>query len=82
MGIFGKKYEYKVFVDGMSCGHCSARVEAGFNGVKGFLVWDFIIYNEITFDDMDGHIYSFFSSISDEETEAEWNKLVSKYSMK
>lgn len=36
MGIFGKKYEYKVFVDGMSCGHCSARVEAGFNGVKGF----------------------------------------------
>ena len=35
MSLFGKKYEYKVYVDGMSCGHCSARVEAAFNGVKG-----------------------------------------------
>lgn len=35
MGLFGKKYEYKVYVDGMSCGHCSARVEAAFNEVKG-----------------------------------------------
>lgn len=33
--LFGKKYEYKVYVDGMSCGHCSARVEAAFNEVKG-----------------------------------------------
>lgn len=36
MLFFGKKYEYKVFVDGMSCGHCSARVEAGFNANKDF----------------------------------------------
>ena len=35
MNLFGKKYEYKVFVDGMSCGHCSSRVEAAFNEVKG-----------------------------------------------
>ena len=35
MSLFGKKYEYKVYVDGMSCGHCSARVEAAFNEVKG-----------------------------------------------
>ncbi len=35
MGLFGKKHEYKVYVDGMSCGHCSARVEAAFNEVKG-----------------------------------------------
>ena len=35
MGLFGKKYEYKVYVDGMSCGHCSARVEAAFNEIKG-----------------------------------------------
>ena len=35
MSLFGKKYEYKVYVDGMSCGHCSARVEAAFNDVKG-----------------------------------------------
>lgn len=36
MFFFGKKYEYKVFVDGMLCGHCSARVEAGFNADKDF----------------------------------------------
>lgn len=36
MLFFGKKYEYKVLVDGMSCGHCSARVEAGFNANKDF----------------------------------------------
>lgn len=36
MLFFGKKYEYKVYVDGMSCGHCSARVEAGFNEDKDF----------------------------------------------
>ena len=35
MSLFGKKYEYKVYVDGMSCGHCSARVEAAFNDIKG-----------------------------------------------
>lgn len=36
MFLFGKKYEYKVFIDGMSCGHCSARVEEGFNADKNF----------------------------------------------
>jgi len=55
------------------------RTTAEINGVKGFLVWDYIIYNEITFDDVNGNIYSFFSSISDKETEDEWNKLVEKY---
>lgn len=52
---------------------------AEINGVKGFLVWDFIIYNEITFDDMDGRCYSFFNSVFDEETELKWNELVAKY---
>lgn len=55
------------------------RTTAEINGVKGFLVWDFIIYNEITFDDMDGRCYSFFNSVSDEETELKWNKLVARY---
>lgn len=55
------------------------RTDAEVNGVKGFLVWDYIIYNEITFDDMEGNIYSFFSSSSDEETQAEWDRLVKKY---
>lgn len=55
------------------------RVEAEINGIRGFLVWDFVIYNEITFDDLEGNIISFFTSISDDETEAEWNQLVKKY---
>ena len=55
------------------------RTDVEINGVKGFLVWDFIVYNEITFDDMNGKIYSFFNSFSDEDTEAEWNRLVEKY---
>lgn len=55
------------------------RVEAEINGIHGFLVWDFVIYNEITFDDIEGNIISFFTSTSDDETEAEWSQLVKKY---
>ena len=56
--------------------------EAEINGIRGFLVWDFIVYNEITFDDAEGNIMSFFTSMSDDETEAEWNRLVRKYGVK
>lgn len=42
---------------------------AEINGAKGFLIWDYIIYNEITFKDMNDNIYSLFSSVSDDETE-------------
>ena len=55
------------------------RTTAEINGKKGFLVWDYIIYNEITFHADDDSIISFFNSLSDEKTEAEWNKLVEKY---
>lgn len=55
------------------------RAEAEINGIRGFLVWDFIAYNEITFDDAEGNIISFFTSISDDKTETEWNRLVVKY---
>ena len=57
--------------------HKRAAVEI--NGLKGFLVWDYIIYNEITFDDESGNIYSFYTSTSDDETEKEWDKLIQKY---
>ena len=63
-------------------GFIHKRTDVEINGVKGFLVWDFILYNEITFDDINGNIYSFFSSFSDKDTEREWNKLVDKYSIK
>lgn len=52
---------------------------AEFNGVKGFLIWDFIFWNEITFKDMDGNIFSLFHSISDKETEKMWEELSKKY---
>lgn len=57
------------------------RTTAEINGVRGFLVWDFIIFNEITFDDMDGNYFSFFTSASDKETEEKWNELVEKYGL-
>ena len=60
-------------------GFVHKRAEAEINGIRGFLVWDFIVYNEITFDDTEGNIMSFFTSMSDDETEAEWNRLVRKY---
>ena len=60
-------------------GFVHKRAEAEINGIRGFLVWDFIVYNEITFDDSEENIMSFFTSMSDDETEAEWNRLVKKY---
>ena len=60
-------------------GFIHKKPEAEINGIRGFLVWDFIVYNEITFDDAEGNIMPFFTSISDDETEAEWDRLVKKY---
>lgn len=60
-------------------GFVHKRAEAEINGIRGFLVWDFIVYNEITFDDIEGNIMSFFTSTSDDKTEVEWNRLVRKY---
>lgn len=58
------------------------RMNAEINGVKGSLVWDYIVYNEITFDDVDGNIYSLFKYGSDEETETVWNRYVDLYGVK
>lgn len=60
-------------------GFVHKRAEAEINGIRGFLVWDFIVYNEITFDDTEGNIMSFFTSTSDDKTEVEWSRLVRKY---
>lgn len=32
MGLFTKN-TYKVYIDGMNCGHCKARVEAAYNAI-------------------------------------------------
>ena len=58
------------------------REPAEVNGIRGCLVWDYILLNEITFDDVDGNIISFFTSISDKETAVRWDQLVSEYGIK
>ncbi len=35
MGLFGKKYVFKVYIEGMTCEHCAARIEKAFNELKG-----------------------------------------------
>lgn len=55
------------------------QTPAEINGVKGFLIWDYILFNEITFKDMDENIYSLFKSTDDSETEKKWDELEKKY---
>lgn len=57
--------------------HRSASVEI--HGKKGFLIWDYIIYNEITFKDNEGNIISLYKNFNDEDTEKQWNELVKKF---
>lgn len=48
----------------------------------GFLVWDYILYNEITFISIDKKIIQrLFNSTSDKETEKEFNKLVKQFKL-
>ena len=51
------------------------------DGVHGWLVWDYILYNEITFDEDgdDGRCISLFHSFSDQETEQVFDGYVKKY---
>lgn len=58
--------------------HKTAPIEL--NGSKGLLVWDYILWNELTFVDKETKSKQrLFNSISDKETEAEFDKWVSKY---
>lgn len=60
-------------------GFIHRQAPAEINGVKGFLIWDYIIYNEITFKDINDNIYSLFNSVSDDKTEKQWNEFVKKF---
>ena len=62
-----------------SYGFIHKRSPAVIDGKSGFLVWDYIVWNEITFEDDKGKMYSFFTSVSDNETEQVWNELMEKY---
>lgn len=56
-------------------------VPARFGDKTGRLVWDYILYNEITFDSEDGKIINLFTSLSDAETKKRWDVLVDKYGL-
>ncbi len=61
--------------------HKQAPVEI--NGVKGLLIWDYILWNEITFQDMEQkNIISLFTGFNDVDTEDRWNELIEEYSIK
>lgn len=48
----------------------------------GFLVWDYILYNEITFISIDKKIVQrLFTSTSNKETEEKFNKLVKQFKL-
>lgn len=55
------------------------QTQAEINGVQGFLIWDYILFNEITFKDMNENIYSLFKSADNSETEKKWDELEKKY---
>ena len=51
------------------------------NGDKGFLIWDYILFNEITFVISSTNQYiSMFTSISDSKTEEWFNEILRKNS--
>ena len=58
--------------------HDSAFVEI--NGVKGRIVWDYIIFNELTFEESETEKkLSLFTSANDEETRTKFEEYVKKY---
>lgn len=53
---------------------------ATMNDEQGFLIWDYIIFNELTFlNHNTGKIVSLFTSFSDSEMETKYNEFASKY---
>ena len=50
------------------------------NEEQGFLIWDYIIYNELTFlNSNTGEITSLFHSLSDSKMEERYNEFAMKY---
>ena len=47
---------------------------------KGLLVWDFVIWNELIFEEIDTRIkHSLYTSIDDKKTKERFELLVEKY---
>lgn len=53
------------------------------NGKRGWLVWDYILYNELTFEEADtGKKISLMTGFSDDRIEKEYNRWLSQYGVK
>ena len=56
------------------------REPVTYNGLHGWLVWDWILWNDITFEEISsGKKFVIASKFSDKETEELFNSLVEKY---
>ncbi|GFI46858.1 hypothetical protein IMSAGC019_02178 [Lachnospiraceae bacterium] len=64
---------------GRTYGLIHKSTAAEIHGVKGFLIWDYILYNEITFKDNNENIVSLYRGLSDRETEERWDELVKEF---
>ena len=54
-----------------------------YDGIPGALVWDYVIYNEITFVERETcKKHRLYSSISDKETSQRYNEYIEKYGVK
>lgn len=62
-------------------GFIHERKQVFYKNKKGDLVWDYILYNEISFvpDEDPKSIERLFSSISDKNTKKRYNELYEKY---
>lgn len=56
-------------------------IPAEINGEKGFLIWDYILYNELTFLNQGGKITSLYTSISDDKMKAKFDEYKEKYGL-
>ena len=62
-----------------SYGLIERREAVEFENKPCWLVWDYLIYNDITLEEREtGKQIRLFSSISDEKTEAKFNEIISK----
>lgn len=68
--------------EGLGFGIIHKTCDVVMDGNKGSLVWDYIVYNEISFvNDKTRETKSLFQSISDNKTEKEFERLSEKYSV-
>jgi len=65
---------------GLGFGFIHKTCDVVMDGNKGILVWDYVVYNEISFvNEKTKNIKSLFKSISDSKTEKEFERLKKRY---